>query len=129
MAEHLISKAKYEGYIWLSDQTTPQVFDGNSEQSLTLTDGENPFVVEGQLWDAAEKRSISIRNVDGRYIVVSTDVTDEQLKEPVVTYIPHRIQDVKGLKFLRIWKEQADPLCEGMSTLQLQSTVFVGFEK
>lgn len=129
MEEHQIPKAKYEGYIWMSDQVAPQVFDGTEEQSLTLTDGENPFVVEGQLWDAAKHRSVSIRYVDGCYKAVETVVTDEQLKAPIVNYIPHRIQGVKGLMFLRIWKEVVDPLCEGMTTLQLQNSVFVGFEK
>ena len=127
--EHRISKAKYEGYVWMSDQTAPQIFDDTEEQTLTLTDGENPFVAEGQLWDASQRRSVSIRYVDGRYIVSETQVTEEQLKEPAVNYMPHRIKGVTSLKFLRIWKEMTDPLCEDMPALQLQNSVFVGFKK
>ncbi len=129
MEGHQIPTAKYEGYIWMSDQVVPQIFDGTEQQSLMLTDGENPFVVEGQLWDAAQHRSVSIRYVDGCYKAAETVVTDEQLRAPVVNYIPHRIHGVKGLKFLRIWKEEVDPLCESMTTLQLQKSIFVGFEK
>ncbi len=127
--EHRISKAKYEGYVWMSDQTAPQVIDGAEEKTLTLTDGENPFVAEGQLWDASQRRSVSIRYVDGRYIISETLVTEEQLKEPTVSYIPHRLKGVEGLKFLRIWKETPDSLCEDMPALQLQNSVFVGFKK
>ena len=127
--EHSISKAKYEGYIWMSDQTCPNVFDGTEEHSLTLTDGENPFVVEGQLWDKEHCQSISIRYVDGSYIVAESTLTEEQLNEPTVNYIPHRIKGVNGLKFLRIWKKEADSLCENMLVNTLHSMVFVGFEK
>lgn len=127
--EHQISKAKYEGYMWMSDQTRPEVLDNTTEREFTLVDGENPFVVEGQLWDADNKLSIAIRYVDGKYIISKTCVTDEQMKDSTVEYIAHRINGVESIKFVRIWKEVSDPLCEGMTTLKLQNTAFVGFEK
>lgn len=127
--EHNISSAKYVGYIWFSDQTKPQVFDGTTEHSLTLTDGENPFVVEGRLWDNEKRRSVSIKFVDERYIVSEYMVTEDDIKDGTVSYIAHRINGVRHLKFLRIWRRTQDHLCEDMDTLQLQNVVFVGFEK
>lgn len=126
--EHHISKAKYEGYLWRSDQTSPDTFYGTEAMEQTLTDGENPFIVEGQLWDNEQQKSISIRYVDGEYKVSETQVAPEQQKQSAVSYIAHRIENVRKLKFLRIWEEAIDPLCEGMSTLRLKKTVFVGFK-
>lgn len=45
--EHQIKNAKYEGYLWQSDQSKPRIIEEGEPLSLTLTDGENPFVVEG----------------------------------------------------------------------------------
>ena len=63
--EHQIKNAKYEGYLWQSDQSKPRIIGEGEALSLTLTDGENPFVVEGLLWNPEENTSIQIRYVDG----------------------------------------------------------------
>ena len=125
--KHNIPEATYEGYIWMSDQTEPDVLMGNKMPEFTLTDGENPFVAEAQLWDAAHNISISVRFADGRYHIATTSVTPSAAD--AVTYLPHRIKGVRGLKFQRIWTPIDDPLCEGMPALTLQNTVFIGFEK
>lgn len=52
--EHQIKNAKYEGYLWQSDQSKPRIIGEGEPLSLTLTDGENPFVVEGLLWNREE---------------------------------------------------------------------------
>lgn len=127
--QHTISKAKYEGYLWQSDQTAPRVLDGTVEEELTFNDGENPFVVEGQLWDREHSCSVSIRYTDGQYYVKETVLLPAQMQEPVLTYMPHRMPEIKGLNFLRLWKEEEDSLCENMPVLTLYDTVFVGFEK
>ncbi len=133
--QHSIPKAKYEGYLWQSDQTAPRVLDGTTEEELSFQDGENPFVVEGQLWDREHSRSVSIRYTDGQYYVKETVLSQAQMQEPVLTYLPHRLSatnsmpEIKGLNFLRLWKEEEDRLCENMPVLTLCDTVFVGFEK
>lgn len=127
--EHHISKAKYEGYLWRSDSPTPEVIDGSAETEITLIDEDNPFVVEGQLWDKVQNRSIAIRYAGGHYCIAETTVTPEQFQEPTVCYIAHRMAGIKGLKFLRIWTEQNSKYCEDMPVMTLQNTVFVGFEK
>lgn len=131
--EHQIKNAKYEGYLWQSDQSKPRIIGEGEPLSLTLTDGENPFVVEGLLWNPKENTSIQIRYVDGNYFVTTYEVKQEELDGSATmtpfTYLPHRLPGVKALKFLRQWEEVKDELCENMPTLQLKANIFVGFEK
>lgn len=131
--EHQIKNAKYEGYLWQSDQNKPKMIEERESLSLTLTDGENPFVVEGLLWNPEENTSIQIRYVDGKYFVTTYEVKLEDLAGSItmtpVTYLPHRLPGVKALKFLRQWEEVKDELCENMLTLLLKTNIFVGFEK
>ena len=131
--EHQIKEAKYEGYLWKSNQSFPIMLSPDKTESFTLTDGENPFYVEGLLWNQEEGKSISIRYADGRYYMAEYEVKPEELAgTPTMTpvsYLPHRLPAVKKLNFLRKWEETADELCENMPTLQLKATIFVGFEK
>lgn len=134
--EHQIKNAKYEGYLWQSDQSKPRIIGEGEPLSLTLIDGENPFVVEGLLWNREENISTQIRYVDGKYFIATYEVKQEEQEELAdsatmtpVTYLPHRLPGVKALKFLRQWEEVKDELCENMPTLQLKANIFVGFEK
>ena len=125
-----INKAKYEGYIWMSDQQEPLLICPDEEFELTLSDTDNPFVIEGNLWDATNKLSIMIKYVDGKYIVRRTLVSDERMRnEPEKEFLPHRIKGVKKLLFLQCWREEKDPLCENMVALQPDKLVFIGFNK
>ena len=131
--EHQIKNAKYEGYLWQSDQSKPRIIGEGEPFSLTLTDGENPFVVEGLLWNPEENTSIQIHYVDGKYFFATYEVQQEERAGSgtmtPVTFLPHRLAGVKALKFLRQWEEVKDELCENMPTLQLKANIFVGFEK
>lgn len=141
-----IESAKYEGYLWRSDQPEPEVFMGDKPVGeITLSDDDNPFVVEGNLWDAATRQSITIRYIDGRYRMRRTEVAQAELDEikdtsldpladePVATtvkqYIAHRIPGVSSLLYLQYWKGEADELCEGLKALRPEKLVFVGFKK
>lgn len=129
MTPHTIPAGTYEGMLWQSDQPKPRTLLCETIEPLTLTDGENPFCVEGLLWSAATRQSITIRYVDGHYIVRETSVTEDELcPENIVTYLPHRLDGVTGVRFLRRWTADTDTLCEGMAAPRLGETVFVGFE-
>ena len=125
-------QAKYEGYIWWSDQTQPQVLLDEEFDVEGLKDDINPFLIEGQLWNAADGISISIRYADGRHIIKNHLVTSVDLQgTSTVTrerYISH-IKGVGRLCFLRYWKAEEDELCEGFKALRPEKLVFVGFEK
>lgn len=125
-------QAKYEGYIWWSDQTQPQVLLGKEFDIESINDGLNPFVIEGQLWNADDGVSISIRCVDGKHIIKSHQVATEDL-QGTSTVTPERyISHIKGvgrLCFLRYWKAEKDEFCENFEALRPEKLVFVGYEK
>ena len=137
-----IESAKYEGYLWYSDNVTPEIFYGNVVSGdIAFEDNDNPFVVEGNLWNNETRESISVRYIDGHYYVrrtiVSTDElagleasasTDQAVATSIKKYVPHRIEGVKFLKFLQYWAEEPDPMCEGMKALRPEKLVFIGFE-
>lgn len=128
-----IKKSKYQGYVWYSDQTEPQILDGEDFE-LKRNAMENPFVIEALLYDGAH--SIQVKYVDGSYLVRNICIKDVEGKlsfepaEDMEFYLPNRM-DLKGkvLAFKRYWKQMADPMCEDMKVLVPQPLVFVGFEK
>ena len=73
----------YEGYLWWSDSSTPEVIDGNRKLPITFDEQystllspsatQKPFIVEGNLWDVSNRVSIYIKYVDGEYIVRRVD--------------------------------------------------------
>lgn len=128
----VIEKAKYEGYVWRSDEKAPLLYNGDVDTALTLDDEETPFIIEGNLWDSERQRSIYIRYADGRYIVRHTAVTAEDLQTERCTekkFIAHRMKGVESLKYVQYWELCVDDLCEGMQTLRPEKTVFVGFNR
>lgn len=128
-----IEKAKYEGYVWWSDKDHPEVYYGNEEVDFSLNDGENPFIIEGNLWDEAAKKSIFIRYVDGQYFTSETTVKEEERNNPEhctqKDFIAHRIEGVHTLSFLQYWKAFKDELCKDMEALRPEKLVFIGFDK
>lgn len=126
-----ISKAKYQGYLWKSDEEFPEVLYGNEEKGWLLDETKNPFIIEGRLWDSANKRSISINYIDGSYQIADYDVNDKELadKSQRELYIPHKIEKTGKLVFLRRWQCEKDKLCEGFEILIPGDLIFVGFEK
>ncbi len=131
----------YEGYLWWSDQDAPKVYvDGkvyiedrecdDAKREFELTNGQNPFIVEGQLYDKTNHVSYSIKYVDGKYIfkkhiVKPTDISNETIDKN--EYLSNRMGN-RILKMLRYWKDTPDPLCEGWNVLTIEKNVFVGFK-
>lgn len=120
-----IVKAKYEGYLWMSDAQSPRVID-NEEFDLELPDEANPFIVEGQLFNREEGISISIKYVDGKYLCKEYSVGNQTACDTKVFYA-NRMEG-KKLRFFQYWRDAANDLCEGMPVLQPAELVFVGFE-
>ena len=62
----------FEGYLWESDKQAPEVYCGEKLLPSYIFDDEtNPFIIEGQLFDALTGLSVSIKYVDGEYKRVS----------------------------------------------------------
>ena len=124
----------YDGYLWYSDKSKPDVLKGKPFSKDSLDKSDNPFVIEGQLWCKENGESISIKYVDGEYIIKSTFVPKEDLnkeKSDLFTkkrYIPHHISGVEKLVFLQYWRKETDEECNSFETLLPDNLVFIGFE-
>lgn len=121
-----IPKAKYQGYIWRSDSDSPEVLTGDKEYGGTLAPIDNPFIIEGNLWDENTLTSVSIRYVDGMYYIHRTVLTSDEVKN-YKTFVAHRIGEDTRLRFVQLWEPRPDPMCEGMEVLEPSKLVFIGF--
>lgn len=131
-----IKPLTYEGYLWMSDQEEPAVFEN---QPVTMPkEGDNPFVVEGQLFNRASGLSYSIKYVDGEYIIQEYVVTETDKNNPdneKKTYLMNRKND-RWLQFLRYWEEVFDEdnykdsdNPKGLPVLTQAKNVFIGFKE
>lgn len=117
---------KFQGYLWWSNAKDPEVING-TPQVLELNDANNPFIVEGQLYDTANEVSYSIKYVDGIHLWKEYKLSEGELGEEK-NYIPNRMPNIEKLTFKQYWRAELDPLCEGMEVLQPAEFVFVGFK-
>ena len=143
---HEIEKAKYEGYIWMSDSKQPTVYTGETDLELSLNDSDNPFIIEGNLWNKEKKESIKIAYVDGKYRIRKTSVSKDEYEgisdnaiktgndanKMVATtkkeYFAHRMPEIEKLRFIQYWEAEEDAMCENMKVLVPTKLVFVGFK-
>lgn len=123
----------YEGYIWWSNSETAEVFQNEvlvrKKHELWPSESNNPFIIEGNLWDKIAETSYLIRYIDGKYLVYKFNL--KVVDPKIITeleYIPHRIPQVAKLKFKEVWLEQQDPLCNGFEVLKPAFIAFVGFK-
>ena len=70
-----------QGYLWYSDQTEPETYN-NKPVELILDEKRNHFIIEGQLYSDEEKKSISIKFIDGNYIVKTYDFNARRFIAP-----------------------------------------------
>lgn len=119
-----------EGYLWWSDQQTPQVYQ-NDALNICLDETTNPFVIEGQLYDKECCKSYSVKYIDGQYIINEFNVEEHDFANPdneQKDFLSNRMGD-RRLKFLRYWEEKEDENCMGMPVLTFTKNVFVGFKE
>lgn len=134
-----IENRKYSGYVWMSDEAKPCVILHDEEYGIEIDETANPFIVEAQLYCAAERLSISVKYVDGQYIVreysdVGVDSANDDAIE-LKQYLGNPRMGKETLNFLQYWEESApvemsngkDLLC-GMRELRPGKFVFVGFK-
>lgn len=125
-------KGTFEGYLWWSSEQYPEVHTKeNPMTDLELNENENPFIIEGQLYDSQKDYSISIKYVDGKYIVNKYDMKSDFVGDKVeVAKHLYRGNKMKGLNlcFKELWEPEKDPLCADMEVLKATKVAFVGFE-
>ncbi len=136
--KHTIDSAKYQGYLWYSDKLRPEVYLGDEIiPQIILDDSDNPFVVEGNLYDKESNKSICIKYMDGRHYITVYDF--EALEnEPdsvleVESYLTNsRINRAKECSisvYKRIWYAEADKLNDDWKALRPSGFAFAGFKK
>ena len=123
-----IEKSIYEGYMWYSDAKEPQIYD-QEEKEWVIKEDEKPFIVEGQLYDTENMKSISIKFVDGEYLVQTHDIDSLDFNRANVDIKVFQSNRMNGrkLRFLQYWNEKEDELCENMKVLVPSKRVFAGF--
>lgn len=117
---------EYEGYVWYSNQQYPEIRSTIRKSDFTTM----PFIIEGNLYAINEGISISIKNVDGEYLIMQGDLSGlpgDQITE--LEYIAHKLLGISKVKLVRFWDEVEDELCEGMKTLKPSWKAFKGFVK
>lgn len=136
---------KYQGYLWLSDKSTPIVCYGDKplkevmedyviKEKLMITPFEsiNPFIIEGQLYDDSRNISYSIKFVDGSYVIRNYKVGQMDYNNVEVEELflyANRMENGLKLHFLQYWHSEPDVLCEKMEVMQPEKIVFVGFKR
>lgn len=130
-----IEKRKYSGYVWMSDENHPEKVLHNEEYSLEIADEVNPFVIEAQLYAPKDKVSVSVKYVDGKYLVKEYENVSPESVSDTITLKEYVANPKIGgeLQFLQYWDEKDDdkenPLRCGMKELRPGKLVFVGFKK
>lgn len=131
-----IQLSNAQGYLWYSDQTEPETYN-NEPVELLLDEKDNPFIIEGQFYSNDEKKSISIKFIDGKYVVKTYDLSAHRFIAPdsavmteggVEQYIANsRLNLSQPLNFIRVWRTVKDNINDNWETLRPTGLVFKGF--
>lgn len=121
----------YQGYIWMSNKSFPEVFANTQSLNLAEIIGSSsfPFIIEGNFCTIGESErfSIKIQHIDGDYKVTKFDLSTIDEKPYLQKYVGH---DLNGLDYQMIeyWAlSEPDELLAGMSTMQPAWSAFYGF--
>lgn len=122
-------KGDWEGYIWMSNERKPFLIPEDKSIDDLNDIGVNPFVIEGLLYDKAQKISVTIRHT-GTYHIDCFDLKalnndGNVLKEEA--YLSHGFPDKRKLKFNQLWIPEPDENCAGMKVLTMKALLFTGF--
>jgi CRISPR type III-associated protein (TIGR04423 family) len=127
--EEIPTNINYEGYLWWSDKSEPEMYLGDKPIDLPK-EVTNPFIIEGNLWDKANKTSYLIRFINGEYWVYKFEL--KGISKDLITehkYLPNRMpENIKKLKFKEVWEEQSDDFCGNFKVLKPAYIAFVGFK-
>ena len=121
-----IPALRYEGYLWYSDNKSPLVIKGDFKSNLL---SELPFVVEGNLWAEKEKLSISIKHINGAYLISSFSLNNIDNLESKSKKFLSSIPDFTQYKIYQHWESVENENCENMLVTKPLWFAFVGFIK
>ncbi len=117
-----IPEQEYIGYIWYSDAEKPTIIGPKEPFHLGMLT-ELPFIIEGHLFCESEKRSIQIKNIDGKYHYATINL--EGMLDKAKDYVGHDLGH--DYKMVEAWEDYEDPNCANMTTLRPAWKAFAGF--
>jgi CRISPR type III-associated protein (TIGR04423 family) len=127
--EYKIIEGCFQGYIWKSNETKPEILDNNDKRiELNIS---NPFIVEAQLYDSTTMKSYAIKFIDGKYKDKLYDIAELDNKDGIEFEINEFLSNNMGnrlLCFRQYWAPLEDKLCEDMKVLNPAEFVFIGFK-
>jgi len=107
----------YQGYIQYLSQSINKKKDIFIDSDIKVEDKE---IYEAHF--ANDKKSVSIKLINGKYKISEFDLTKE---EDIKCF---EIDFKYKVKMAQIWEEEVDELCENMKVKRLKAVVFTGFE-
>lgn len=113
-----IPPVEYIGYLWFDNNDTPYLVDGLYD---FVSIEPIPFIIEGHLKAKDNSVSISIRYLDGEFIIQKIDwnrVQREDCQLIAHEYIAHGFEEHKTIIFQEAWLPVPDKQCEDMITLR-----------
>lgn len=123
-----IPQLEYSGYLWYSDEKQPVIIDAKQKFSSEMLQNL-PFVVEGMLYADAEKISIRIVNIDGKYFISKMKISQPSAGNIYTFFAKSHFGKGQKIRVYEHYEEKADVLNDGMKVLQPVWTAFLGFEK
>lgn len=120
----------FTGYYWLSNKEEPELLIDAVFPKDKFGEGVNPFCIEALLYSESKGISIHIQHT-GIYLVHAFDLNKlDGLKIIDKTFLPHKLENVKKVKFKQVWEDE--PLIfdaeESMPTLKPTALIFCGFK-
>lgn len=125
----LLEKYSFEGYYWLSNEDRPVNLKGHLDDFKKSLDPIVPFIVEANLFNEKEQISISLKHIEGKYIITRVDL--KQPKENIQLSEEDSFKTIDGfndIKVVNLWQAEEDELLEGMEVMTPLMTVFTGFK-
>jgi CRISPR type III-associated protein (TIGR04423 family) len=118
---------QYEGYLWFSDQQSPEVYLKGDAFADEYEPTANPFIVEGWLYDHVTNKSYAIRHQNGAYLRTEYDLDVIAKDQQPIKYRAHDIESADYYHVVEHWAPEPDPNCEEMPVLRHAWTAFAGF--
>lgn len=124
----------YEGYIWYSNKNKPEIIENkNNIDEFFKSEQNNPFIIEGQIYDSENKKSYSLKHVNGVLLKgkeydINEIQNDTSICKRERKFTSHRMEN-KTLHFIEVWRKEVDVLCENMNVYKPHELIFTGFNK
>lgn len=119
---------KGQGYIWMSDNTQPEIISElNIDDFKKTPEYDSPFVNECMF--CTDTTSYIIRFVDGQYVISEAPIIKpNDAEEKEISYCAHRLEGIAKINLVQRWELRENKNCLGLKEYVPTQLVFKGFE-